>query len=247
MKIIKANDYKDMCKKAASFFSAQITLKEDCVLGLATGSTPLGVYAKLIELHNNGELDFSKVKTVNLDEYVGIDGKNHQSYRYFMNDKLFNHVNINKANTNVPYGKATNKALECDRYEEVIKDLGGIDMQLLGLGNNGHIGFNEPNDCFDKLTHEVELTKSTIEANTRFFKNADEVPKTAISMGIQTIMQSKKIVLIANGSAKADIVYDTCFGPITPNVPASALQLHPDVTVIVDTEAYATIAKKLGK
>ena len=247
MKIIKTTDYKDMCKKAASFFLAQITLKEDSVLGLATGSTPLGVYSRLIELYTKSELDFTNVKTVNLDEYVGLDGDNEQSYRYFMNDKLFNHINIDKTNTHVPNGKATNKAFECDRYEEVITGLGGIDIQLLGIGNNGHIGFNEPSDCFDKITHEVELTKSTIEANTRFFNNADEVPKTAISMGVQTIMQSKKIILIANGSAKADIIFDTCFGPITPQVPASALQLHPDVTVIVDAEAYATISKKLGK
>lgn len=245
MKIIKASDYNSMCKKAAAIFAAQITLKPDCVLGLATGSTPLGVYSRLIELYTAGEIDFSEVKTVNLDEYVGLDGDNDQSYRYFMNNKLFNHVNINKANTNVPNGKAADKAAECARYEKVIKDLGGIDVQLLGIGNNGHIGFNEPNDCFDKTTHEVALTQSTIDANTRFFSSADEVPKTAISMGVQTIMQAKKIVLIANGPAKADIIYETCYGPITPNVPASALQLHPDVTIIVDAEAYATIAKKL--
>ncbi|WMJ22016.1 glucosamine-6-phosphate deaminase [Paludicola sp. MB14-C6] len=247
MKLIKATDYKDMSKKAASIFAAQITLKPNCVLGLATGSTPLGTYAQLINWYNDGDLDFSQVKTVNLDEYVGLDGNNNQSYRYFMNDKLFNHVNIDKANTNVPNGKATDKQAECDRYEALIKALGGIDVQLLGIGNNGHIGFNEPNKYFDKGTHEVNLTESTITANARFFATMDEVPKTAISMGVQTIMQAKKIVLIANGPAKADIIYETCFGPITPDVPASALQLHPDVTVIVDEEAYATVAKKLGK
>lgn len=245
MKIIKASDYNNMCKKAAAIFAAQITLKPDCVLGLATGSTPLGVYSRLIELYSAGEVDFSEVKTVNLDEYVGLDGDNDQSYRYFMNNKLFNHVNINKSNTNVPNGKAADKVAECARYEQVIKDLGGIDVQLLGIGNNGHIGFNKPNDCFDKTTHEVALTASTIEANTRFFSSADEVPKTAISMGVQTIMQAKKIVLIANGPAKADIIFETCYGPITPSVPASALQLHPDVTIIVDAEAYATISSKL--
>lgn len=247
MKLIKATDYKDMCKKAAAIFASQITLKPNSVLGLATGSTPLGVYARLIELYKAGELDFAEVKTVNLDEYVGLDGDNDQSYRYFMNDKLFNHVNIDKANTNVPNGKAVDKTLECDRYEAIIKELGGIDVQLLGIGNNGHIGFNEPNEFFDKTTHEVQLTESTIEANTRFFASADLVPKTAISMGVQTIMQAKKIVLIANGAGKADIIFETCFGPITPNVPASALQLHPDVTVIVDEEAYATVAKKCCK
>lgn len=244
MKIIKAKDYNDMCRKAASIFLAQITLKPNCVLGLATGSTPIGVYEQLIEWYKNGDVDFSEVKTVNLDEYVGLDGTSDQSYRYFMNDKLFNHVNIDKANTNVPNGKADDRCAECCRYENLIKSLGGIDVQLLGIGNNGHIGFNEPNEFFDKTTHEVELTESTIAANTRFFASVDEVPKTAISMGVQTIMQAKKIVLIANGKGKADIIFETCYGPITPNVPASALQLHPDVTVIVDEEAYATIAQK---
>jgi glucosamine-6-phosphate deaminase len=247
MKLIKAKDYKEMSRKAASIFAAQITLKPDSVLGLATGSTPLGTYAQLIEWYNNGDLDFSQVKTVNLDEYVGLDGNDDQSYRYFMNDKLFNHINIDKANTHVPNGKAVDKQAECERYEKLIKDLGGIDIQLLGIGNNGHIGFNEPNEYFDKCTHEVQLTESTIQANARFFASMDDVPKTAISMGIQTIMQAKKIVLIANGPKKADIIYETCFGPITPAVPASVLQLHPDVTVIVDEEAYATVAKKLGK
>lgn len=245
MKLIKATDYKDMSKKAASIFFSQITLKPNSVLGLATGSTPIGTYEQLIEWYKAGDLDFSQVKTVNLDEYVGLDGTNDQSYRYFMNDKLFNHVNIDKANTNVPNGKATDKDAECARYEELIKSLGGIDVQLLGIGNNGHIGFNEPNKYFDKTTHEVQLTESTIEANKRFFEKKEDVPTTAISMGIQTIMQAKKIVLVANGAAKADIIYETCFGPITPDVPASALQLHPDVTIIVDEEAYATVAKKV--
>jgi len=247
MKLVKTTDYKDMSRKAASIFAAEITLNPDCVLGLATGSTPLGVYAQLIEWFKAGDLDFSQVKTVNLDEYVGIDGDNDQSYRYFMNEKLFNQVNINKDNTNVPNGKATDKDAECEAYEALIKSLGGIDIQLLGIGNNGHIGFNEPNKFFDKMTHEVNLTESTIASNARFFASMDDVPKTAISMGVQTIMQAKKIVLVANGASKADIIYATCFGPITPDVPASALQLHPDVTVIVDEEAYATVQKKLFK
>ncbi len=245
MKIIKAKDYNDMSKKAAGIFFSQITLKQDSVIGLATGSTPIGTYKKLIEMYNANDLDFSEVKTVNLDEYVGLSGESDQSYRYFMNSNLFNHINIDKANTHVPNGLASDKELESENYEKLIKSLGGIDMQLLGIGTNGHIGFNEPNDCFDKYTHEVNLTESTIKANTRFFASEADVPKTAISMGIKTIMGAKKIVLIANGSAKADIIYDSCFGPITPNVPASALQLHPDVTVIVDEEAYATIAAKL--
>lgn len=244
MNIIVAKDYNDMSKKAAGIFFSQITLKSNSVLGLATGSTPIGTYKKLIEMYKNDDLDFSKVKTVNLDEYVGLSGDNDQSYRYFMNNNLFNHVNIDKANTNVPDGKASDKDLECQRYEILIRELGGIDVQLLGIGNNGHIGFNEPNDCFDKYTHVVKLTESTINANKRFFEHEEDVPRTAISMGIKTIMEAKKIVLVANGKAKADIIYDTCFGPITPKVPASALQLHPDVTIIVDEEAYSTVAAK---
>lgn len=245
MKVIRAKDYADMSKKAASIFFSQITLKPDSVLGLATGSTPIGTYKALIEWYEKGELDFSQVKTANLDEYVGLDGTNDQSYRYFMNTNLFDHINIDKANTNVPNGMAPDMAKEGERYEALIKSLGGIDVQLLGIGNNGHIGFNEPNEFFDKTTHEVQLTESTINANKRFFESIDDVPKTAISMGIKTIMEAKKIVLIANGPAKADIIYETVYGPITPKVPASALQLHPDVTIVVDEEAYATIAKKV--
>ena len=247
MKIIRCKDYEDMSKKAAALFFSQIHMKPDCVLGLATGSTPVGTYKQLIEWYEAGDLDFSKVKSVNLDEYVGLDGTNDQSYRYFMNENLFNHVNIDKANTNVPNGKAGNMDEEALRYEALIESLGGIDMQLLGIGNNGHIGFNEPSDAFDKITHEVKLTDSTIQANARFFESIDDGPKTAISMGIGTIMKAKKIVLIANGPKKADIIYETCFGPITPHVPASALQMHPDATIIVDEEAYATILAKRGE
>lgn len=247
MKIIRCKDYEDMSKKAAALFFSQIHMKPDCVLGLATGSTPVGTYKQLIKWYEEGELDFSKVKSVNLDEYVGLDGTNDQSYRYFMNENLFNHVNIDKANTNVPNGKADNMNEEALRYEALIESLGGIDMQLLGIGNNGHIGFNEPSDAFDKITHEVKLTDSTIHANARFFETIDDVPKTAISMVIGTIMKAKKVVLIANGPKKADIIYETCFGPITPNVPASALQMHPDATIIVDEEAYATILAKRGE
>lgn len=246
MNIIRTKDYAEMSKKAAGIFLAQITLNPNSVLGLATGSTPIGTYKKLIELYNAGDIDFSQVKTANLDEYVGLDGTHEQSYRFFMNDNLFNHINIDKANTYVPNGKAADKVAECQNYEDLIKSLGGIDIQLLGIGNNGHIGFNEPTNVFDKTTHEVNLTESTINSNTRFFEKKEDVPRTALSMGIQTIMQAKKIVLVANGAAKADIIYATCFGPITPEVPASALQLHRDVTIIVDEEAYATILKNNG-
>ena len=247
MKLIRCRDYEDMSKKAANLFFAQITLKPDSVLGLATGSTPIGIYKELIKYYEAGELDFSRVRTVNLDEYVGLSGDNDQSYRYFMNHNLFDHVNINKENTYVPNGMADDKKAEGERYERQIQCLGGIDMQLLGIGNNGHIGFNEPNSYFDRETHEVKLTESTIQANSRFFATMDQVPKTAISMGIGTIMKAKKIVLAANGEKKANIIYETCFGPITPDVPASVLQLHPDVTVIVDKEAYAVVAEKRNK
>ncbi|MCI8406467.1 MAG: glucosamine-6-phosphate deaminase [Oscillospiraceae bacterium] len=247
MKLIHCKDYQEMSKKAAEIFAAQVILKPDCVLGLATGSTPVGTYEHLIEWYKAGILDFSQVKTVNLDEYVGLDETSDQSYRYFMNHNLFDHINIDKANTNVPNGKAPDIAAETDRYEALIKSLGGIDVQLLGIGNNGHIAFNEPHDAFDGRTHEVQLTESTIQANARFFASMDDVPKRAVSMGIGTIMQARKIVLIANGPKKADIIYETCFGPITPNVPASALQLHPDVTIIVDEDAYAAVAAKCGK
>lgn len=241
MRIIKAKNYDEMSKKAAGIIFSQITLKPNSVLGLATGSTPVGTYKQLIKMYEDGSLSFRDVKTVNLDEYVGLSGDNDQSYRYFMNTNLFDHVDIDKTNTNVPNGKATDREAECVRYEALIRSLGGIDLQLLGIGNNGHIGFNEPNDCFDKYTHEVALTESTIQANTRFFEKESDVPRTAISMGIKTIMEAKKILLVANGEAKADIIFETCFGPITPKVPASALQLHPDVTIIVDEEAYMTI------
>lgn len=247
MKLIHCADYEAMSRKAAEIFAAQVILKPNCVLGLATGSTPLATYQNLIKWCEAGILDFSEVKTVNLDEYVGLDGTSDQSYRYFMNHNLFDHINIDKANTNVPNGKAEDMDAEADRYEKLIKSLGGIDVQLLGIGNNGHIAFNEPHEAFDGRTHEVKLTESTIQANARFFASMDEVPKTAVSMGIGTIMQAKKIVLIANGASKADCIYETCFGPITPNVPASALQLHPDVTIIVDDAAYATVAKRCGK
>ena len=247
MKVIKVKNYEELSRTAATIIAGVILTKPDCILGLATGSSPVGTYDQLAAMYKEGILDFSHVKSVNLDEYVGLDGSNDQSYRYFMNENLFNHVNIDKANTNVPNGKADNMDEEALRYEALIESLGGIDMQLLGIGNNGHIGFNEPSDAFDKITHEVKLTDSTIQANARFFETIDDVPKTAISMGIGTIMKAKKVVLIANGPKKADIIYETCFGPITPNVPASALQMHPDATIIVDEEAYATILAKRGE
>ena len=216
-------------------------MKPDCVLGLATGSTPVGLYKQLIEWYRNGDLDFSGVRTVNLDEYKGISRENDQSYYYFMHQNLFDHVNIPAENTHLPDGMEPDSEKECRRYEELIQSMGSVDLQLLGIGHNGHIGFNEPADAFDKLVHCVNLTQSTIEANKRFFASAKEVPRQAYTMGIQTIMRSKKILIIANGEGKADIVRDAFFGPITPMVPASVLQLHNDVTLVADEAALSKI------
>ena len=241
MRIYKAKDYEEMSRKAAGIVSAQIIMKPDCVLGLATGSTPVGLYKQLIEWYRNGDLDFSGVRTVNLDEYKGISRENDQSYYYFMHQNLFDHVNIPAGNTHLTDGMEPDSEKECRRYEELIQSMGSVDLQLLGIGHNGHIGFNEPADAFDKLVHCVNLTQSTIEANKRFFASAEEVPRQAYTMGIQTIMRSKKILIIANGEGKADIVRDAFFGPITPMVPASVLQLHNDVTLVADEAALSKI------
>ena len=232
MKVIKVKNYEELSLMAASIIGAQVINKPDCVLGLATGSTPVGTYENLAKAYEAGVLDFSKVKSINLDEYCGLSGDNNQSYRYFMNDNLFNHVNIDKEKTFVPNGCAKDLKAEGEAYDQMIRDLGGIDLQLLGIGLDGHIGFNEPDDVFTGPTHEVKLDESTIKANARFFANEDEVPKTAITMGMLSIMQAKKVLLVANGAAKKEIVEKAFFGPIDPKVPASILQLHPDVTVI---------------
>ena len=241
MKIYKAKDYKDMSRTAANIISAQVIMKPNCVLGLATGSTPIGTYAQLVEWYNKGDLDFSEVTTVNLDEYKGLPRTNDQSYYYFMHQHLFDRVNIDPERTNVPNGMEPDAEKECGRYEELIRSLGGVDLQLLGLGHNGHIGFNEPGEAFEKETHCVDLTESTIEANKRFFASADDVPKQAYTMGIKTIMQAKKILIVVNGENKADIVERAFFGPVTPEVPASILQLHNDVTLVGDEAALAKI------
>lgn len=241
MKIYKAKDYKDMSRKAANIISAQVIMKPNCVLGLATGSTPIGTYDQLVEWYNKGDLDFSEVTTVNLDEYKGLPRTNDQSYYYFMHQHLFDRVNIDPERTNVPNGMEPDAEKECGRYEEMIRSLGGVDLQLLGLGHNGHIGFNEPGEAFEKETHCVDLTESTIEANKRFFASADDVPKQAYTMGIKTIMQAKKILIVVNGENKADIVERAFFGPVTPEVPASILQLHNDVTLVGDEAALAKI------
>lgn len=241
MKIYKAKDYKDMSRKAANIISAQVIMKPNCVLGMATGSTPIGTYDQLVEWYSKGDLDFSEVTTVNLDEYKGLPRTNDQSYYYFMHQHLFDRVNIDPERTNVPNGMEPDAEKECGRYEELIRSLGGVDLQLLGLGHNGHIGFNEPGEAFEKETHCVDLTESTIEANKRFFASADDVPKQAYTMGIKTIMQAKKILIVVNGENKADIVERAFFGPVTPEVPASILQLHNDVTLVGDEAALAKI------
>ena len=213
------------------------------MLGLATGSSPEGTYAELVRKYEAGELDFSRVRTVNLDEYRGLPRENDQSYFYFMNHNLFDYVNVNPERTHLPNGMNPDADAECKRYEEVIRSTGGVDLQLLGLGHNGHIGFNEPGSAFEKETHCVDLTESTIEANKRFFASADDVPRQAYTMGIGTIMRAKKILLIVNGEAKADIVAKAFFGPVTPEVPASILQLHNDVVIVGDKAALSKIPR----
>lgn len=232
MKIIRTKSYEDLSRKAANIISAQIIQKSNSVLGLATGSTPIGTYKQLIDWYNKGDVDFSEVTTVNLDEYVGLSADHEQSYCYFMNTKLFDHVNINKLRTFIPNGMAQDIDTECLRYEELIQSLGGVDLQLLGIGHNGHIGFNEPSTHFATTTHCVELNDSTIKANSRFFTSEDQVPASAITMGIKTIMQAKKVLLIASGVDKKDIMEKTLYGPVTPSVPASILQMHPNLTVV---------------
>ena len=241
MKIIKTKDYEHMSRVTANLLSAQVIMKPDCVLGLATGSTPVGAYKQLVQWFQKGDLDFSEVTSVNLDEYKGLSPENDQSYRYFMNHNLFDHINIRKDHTFVPNGLEPDAEKACDDYNKIIHDLGGIDLQLLGLGNNGHIGFNEPSSSFEKETHCVDLTQSTIDANARFFSSLSEVPRQAYTMGIQTIMQVKKIVVAVSGQGKASIVKEAFFGPITPQVPASVLQLHSDVTVVGDEAALSML------
>lgn len=235
MRIYCAENYEKASIIAADMIAAQILLKPDSVLGLATGSTPIGAYKRLIAKYEAGELDFSKITTINLDEYKGLDEENENGYRYFMNHQLFDHVNLKKENTFVPDGKKEAQQA-CGEYEERIKNLGGIDMQLLGLGHNGHIGFNEPADEFPKETHCVDLSESTIEANARFFASRDEVPKQAYTMGIGSIMKAKTILIMACGRDKKEIVKRAFEGPICPQVPASVLQLHNNVILVGDEE-----------
>ena len=241
MKIIRAKDYNDMSRKAANIISAQVILKPDSVLGLATGSTPVGMYRQLVNWYEKGDIDFSQVHTVNLDEYLGLAPDHDQSYRYFMQQNLFDHINVRPENTNVPNGLASDPEAECRRYNEVIAGLGGIDLQVLGMGHNGHIGFNEPEEAFELETHVVDLTENTIQANARFFASKDEVPRRAITMGIMAILRARHILVVVSGEDKAEIVRRAFAGPVTPLVPASILQMHPHLSLVGDEAALSLL------
>lgn len=243
MKLIVVNNYEELSKVAAKEFSKIIKEKENAVLGLATGGSPVGMYKELIRMYEQKELNFSKTTTVNLDEYIGLNPEHNQSYRYFMNNNLFNHINIDKSNTFVPNGLAEDLEAQCKEYDQKIAELGGIDIQLLGVGNNGHIAFNEPNSELSSGTHIISLTDNTIEANARFFDNIDDVPRKAITMGVGGIMKAKKIILIASGESKAEAIKGIFSGKITTANPATMLQMHRDVTVIVDEAAAKLINK----
>ncbi len=244
MRIIVCENYEEVSKKAAQMILSQVTLKPNSVLGLATGSTPIGMYENLVKLNKHGDIDFSEVKTFNLDEYYNLPITSNQSYHYFMHQHLFNHINIKPENIHIPNGMTKNVDAECERYDELIKESGGIDIQVLGIGNNAHIGFNEPTVNFEKGTHLVKLEDSTIEANSRFFDNIDEVPKNAITMGVGAIFKSRKIMLIATGENKAEAIYNTVYGKVVPEVPASILQFHSDIVLILDKSAAKLLKKE---
>ena len=239
MKIIHAKDYEDMSRKAANIISAQVILKPDCVLGLATGSTPIGAYHQLIKWYEKGDIDFSQVHTYNLDEYRGLSHDDVQSYHYFMRDNLFDHINIDQANTHVPDGSNLDAEAACKEYDRIVAAAGYPDLQLLGIGNNGHIGFNEPDDHFSAGTHCVDLTENTIQANSRLFEKEEDVPRQAYTMGTQTIMYARMILVVANGEKKAQAVRDMCYGPVTPSCPASILQLHTNCVLVADEAALS--------
>ncbi|MCI5785773.1 MAG: glucosamine-6-phosphate deaminase [Collinsella bouchesdurhonensis] len=246
MKIVRARDYTDMSRKAANIISAQVILKPNCVLGLATGDSPIGTYDQLIDWYKKGDVDFSEVSTYNLDEYFGIADDDPQSYHYFMNKHFFDHINIDPKNVHVPAGSNTDVDEVCASFDKMVADAGFCDLQLLGIGRNGHIGFNEPDDVFSKGTHCVNLTESTIEANSRLFEREEDVPRRAYTMGVQTIMNARSILVVANGEKKAQAVHDMCFGPVTPQCPASILQLHTNVTIVADDEALALCKDELA-
>jgi len=244
MQLIPTETKDEMARIGAGLFAEQITSKPNSVLGLATGETPRELYGELIGLYDAGALDFSDITTFNLDEYVGLGADHDQSYHYYMHDALFDHINIDPARCHVPDGVAADLAAECAAYDEHIREAGGIDMQLLGIGVNGHIAFNEPGTDFASRTHQVDLTPSTIEVNSQYFTTPEEMPRTALTMGLGSIMDAKRIVLIASGPSKAETLYRAFFEPVTEEVPASILQNHPDVTVIANGEALKVIREK---
>ena len=241
MRIIRTKDYEDMSRRAAAIIAAQVVLKPDCVLGLATGGTPVGIYKNLVNWYQGGDLDFSEVTSVNLDEYRGLPREHKESYWSFMHRSLFDYVNMNPNHINLPDGMNMDADAECARYDRVIESVGGIDLQLLGIGHDGHIGFNEPSNAFDLGTHCVKLTDETIDANQRFFNNREEVPREAYTMGTRTIMQARKILMVVSGKDKAEIIKKAFYGPVTPEVPASILQMHPDFTLVADEDALSLI------
>ena len=245
IQIERVKDYSALSKKAAMFIAAEIVQRKSPVLGLATGSTPVGTYKVLRELYQEGRLDFSPVRSVNLDEYRGLSPEDSHSYRYFMNEELFNHVNIIKENTHVPDGTVADADAACSSYEKLIQELGGIHLQILGLGHDGHIGFNEPSEDFPARTHCVKLTEETINANQRFFAKKEDVPTEAYTMGIGTIMHAEKILLLVSGKDKASILQKVLEGPVTPEIPASIFQFDPNVILIGDDEAVS-LYKRLG-
>ena len=243
MRIYQAETYTAMSRRAANIISAQVIYKPDCVLGLATGGTPVGLYKQLVDWYNKGDLSFAETRSVNLDEYLGLSPHHEQSYRYFMQVNLFDHIDIKPENTHVLNGLAKDPDAECRAYNQLIRDLGGIDLQLLGMGHNGHIAFNEPGENFGLETHVVDLTERTIDANQRFFERREDVPRHALSMGIKNIMNARRILMVVSGEDKAEAVYKAFAGPVTKQVPASVLQLHPDVTLVGDKAALSKLVE----
>ena len=238
MRFLICENYEEMSREAAKLIAAQIKEKKNSVLGLATGSTPVGMYRILAEMNKKKEISFKNVTSFNLDEYYPLDADNPQSYHYFMKENLFSKIDINPENTYILDGTSENTEEECKNYEQLIADKGGIDMQVLGIGQNGHIGFNEPDATLNSETHLTSLTENTIEANSRFFDDIEKVPKKALTMGMGTILKARKIILLANGEAKHNIVSELLNGEISTDVPASMLKLHSDVILICDKSAF---------
>ena len=240
MKVIVVKDYEEMSLKAFEVMSEVVKNKPNAVLGLATGSTPIGLYKNMIKDHKENGTSYKNIKTVNLDEYAGLDYSSDQSYVYFMRSNLFDHIDIDLNNTNIENGKATDRQAECDRYNKLLEEM-QQDIQVLGIGSNGHIAFNEPGTPFGSVTHIVDLAESTIKDNSRMFASIDEVPRQAFTMGLKNIMNAKKVLILANGANKAKAVYGLVKGEVTENLPASVLQLHPDVVVIADESAASLL------